>query len=755
MTKFGPNKTSATFYRRCLLTLIVSLVTAIVVTVVLVLTLPELKELRDEWMGRQDDEQNHHANETSDEVYHRRHDTLASEARISKTLDLDAGNEVDKPAHDTAVSEPTETVATTPRPTSATMRMIPLEGDETDTVTMPSTATVFNSTSADFKGYIVTATNLARRPFDQSVGTSVQVNTTLGEVVGIQAKVFGKMVNAFLGIPFAEPPVGRLRFKRTVAAKPWRPEVRRADRVQPHCLQYFDPEVVRARHPTTFNMSEDCLYLNVWTPVDDGSANSTFGRRPVMFWLFGGGYGSGSNNLDEMDGRVLAAAGDVVVVTANYRNGALGFLDLGVDEVPGNQGLHDNVVAIKWMKANARSFGGDPDQMTLFGQSAGAISIGLLMTNPTTSGLFSRAILQSGSPVMLNFFFTRTEQTARQFLATTNCTLKSRGTISLNGTSGVDEVELDAVEVDGDAFPIDGNGQKDMVECLLSKTAEELVQAQIPLLEHAYPFTPTPFDYPLLPLMTSDAIKLEPGDEQYNETFKDIKEVLIGTNRDEASVVLFIEIPELFGIDMINLNITRLSQLKQLIVANFSQEFNIEPSKATFFANMFFAGGPEVDTTENLVRRLYQVIGDLAFTCPSTTLATALADRGKDVYSYEFGHRAQGSPWGSWMGVPHGDEYLFVFGYPLRYPFKFSGDDIDMSKRMMAAWSHFAWTGKMLPQLGREWPKFNGQSREYMELEGRHAKVGFKLHDEICTLFRFGLDSFRRRRKRSIGLGMF
>lgn len=105
------------------------------------------------------------------------------------------------------------------------------------------------------------------------------------------------------------------------------------------------------------------------------------------------------------------------------------------------------------------------------------------------------------------------------------------------------------------------------------------------------------------------------------------------------------------------------------------------------------------------------------------------------------------------MGVPHGDEYLFVFGYPLRYPFKFSGDDIEMSKRMMASWSHFARTGKMLPQLGTEWPKFNAQSRQYVQLESRNVRVGSKLHDEVCALFRYGFDSFRRRRRRSSGVG--
>ncbi|KAI1290770.1 Acetylcholinesterase [Halotydeus destructor] len=579
---------------------------------------------------------------------------------------------------------------------------------------------------------------IERKPFDPFTGSAITVETQYGGLTGISGHVFGKPVNAFLGVPFAEPPVGELRFRKPSPVKSWSPLVLPANRVRPHCIQHFDPEIVRARHPSTFEMSEDCLYLNIWSP---GGATMTADRKlPIMVWIFGGGYAGGSPNLDETDGRAMAALGDVIVVTVNYRVGALGFLDLGSEEIPGNQGLYDNILAIKFIKDTAHTFGGDADQVTLFGQSAGAITIGLLMTNPVSSGLFQRAILQSGSPVMLNFYFSRTEETATNFIASIGCNMEQ------NGTRDVDSNFLSEAS--------DTETAQRRLDCLLSKSASEVIAAQGPLLKKSFPFTPSPVDLDLLPVMPSEAIKMEPGDDLYNQTFQGVHQVLLGTNEDEASVILHMEMPQVFTHDHINLNISNIGELKDLLISNFSQQFNIEPSKSRLFASMFFNGGPERDSTENLVKRLYHVIGDMAFTCPVTTLADHLARRGKDVYTYQFSQRALASPWGQWMGVPHGDEYLYVFGYPLRYPDKYSGQDVELSKRMVHAWTHFAKTGQMAPQLGTEWPKFDHVGRKYMTLKADRAVIGQNLHDNVCSIFRFGYDSLRRK-KRKTGVNYF
>jgi para-nitrobenzyl esterase len=143
-------------------------------------------------------------------------------------------------------------------------------------------------------------------------------------------------------------------------------------------------------------LDEDCLYLNVWTPAADGA------RRPVLFWIHGGAFVIGAGSQSVYDGAKLAARGDVVVVTINYRLGSLGFLNLqevtgGRIPATGNEGLLDQVAALEWVQENIAAFGGDPDNVTIFGESAGGMSVGCLLGMPRAKGLFAKAIPQSGA----------------------------------------------------------------------------------------------------------------------------------------------------------------------------------------------------------------------------------------------------------------------------------------------------------------------------------------------------------------------
>ncbi|MCK9374663.1 MAG: carboxylesterase family protein [Syntrophobacterales bacterium] len=192
----------------------------------------------------------------------------------------------------------------------------------------------------------------------------------------------------YRGIPFAAPPVGAGRWKPPQPVAPWT-EPRRCDAFGPVCPQphYSGP------------MSEDCLFLNVWTPAKrDGE------RLPVMVWFHGGAFISGSGSDELYDGAPLAGHG-VVVVTCNYRLGVLGFLAHPLlsaespDRVSGNYGLLDQVAALDWVRRNIAKFGGDPGNVTIFGQSAGAASVCLLMVNPLAKGLFHAAIAQSPAMV--------------------------------------------------------------------------------------------------------------------------------------------------------------------------------------------------------------------------------------------------------------------------------------------------------------------------------------------------------------------
>jgi para-nitrobenzyl esterase len=204
-------------------------------------------------------------------------------------------------------------------------------------------------------------------------------------------------VVAFKGVPFAAPPIGDLRWRAPRPPAAW-PGVRRADTFGANCLQ----NIVDARKPWTYEFmahgatSEDCLYLNVWSP-----AKAAAERRPVYVYIHGGGNTEGSGSVPVYDGSGLAAKG-LVVVTINYRLGAFGFLahpDL-TGEAPyhasGNYGLLDQIAAVKWVKDNIAGFGGDPSRITVAGQSAGAFGVRNLLVSPLAAGLFQRAIAESG-----------------------------------------------------------------------------------------------------------------------------------------------------------------------------------------------------------------------------------------------------------------------------------------------------------------------------------------------------------------------
>ncbi|MGI5447417.1 carboxylesterase/lipase family protein [Streptomyces sp. CA-243310] len=195
----------------------------------------------------------------------------------------------------------------------------------------------------------------------------------------------------FSGIPYAAPPTGPLRWRAPVPAARWQ-GVRDATTTAPRCVQMPAPgaaEVVG---------SEDCLYLNVTTPTPTPTRKPAGQKRPVLVWMHGGAFlgGSGSDH----DPRELAVRGDAVVVTVNYRLGIFGFFGHpGLGSAP-PFGLADQQTALRWVRANAERFGGDPGRVTLFGESAGALSVCAHLTSPTAVGLFQRAVLQSGSCLM-------------------------------------------------------------------------------------------------------------------------------------------------------------------------------------------------------------------------------------------------------------------------------------------------------------------------------------------------------------------
>src|SRR5438552_14668344 len=250
-----------------------------------------------------------------------------------------------------------------------------------------------------------------------AINEPVNIDTCL--LSGTAASTPG--VRVFKGIPFAAPPVGALRWRAPQPVAKWT-GVRSADKFGDVCVQpgarAFQASAGRVNVSVDLadspKASEDCLYINVWT-----AARTASERRPVMFWIFGGAYTEGAGSSPHNDGEALARKG-VVVVTFNYRLGPFGFFshpELTKESghtASGNQALMDTMAALQWVQTNIAAFGGDPRNVTIFGESAGAAIAAALVGSPHATGLFRRAISESGAWMGLGIAPMRTRQQAEQ-----------------------------------------------------------------------------------------------------------------------------------------------------------------------------------------------------------------------------------------------------------------------------------------------------------------------------------------------------
>ena len=303
-------------------------------------------------------------------------------------------------------------------------------------------------------------------------------------------------VRSFRGIPFAAPPVGDLRWKAPQPAATW-DGVRKADAFGAPCIAGAPfgggrggnrggnrgdapgaPPAAAPAPPREPARSEDCLYLNVWT-----SANSASDKRPVMMWIYGGGFTGGSGGMTWYDGENLAAKGPVIV-TMNYRLGAFGFLahpDLTKEAGhSGNYGMMDAIAALQWVKRNIAAFGGDPNNVTVAGESAGAIMVGALVGSPQAKGLFKRAIAESGGWMGLTMAKMRTAADAEAAGAKavealgvkSMAELRSKPVDQLTGLNGAGLI------VDGSVIPEDTSltfqaGKENVVDVLTGSNKDE------------------------------------------------------------------------------------------------------------------------------------------------------------------------------------------------------------------------------------------------------------------------------------------
>jgi para-nitrobenzyl esterase len=317
-----------------------------------------------------------------------------------------------------------------------------------------------------------------------------EAEVTGGRVSGVA----GNGVVSFKGIPFAAPPVGALRWKAPQPVKPWT-GVKESSKFGASCVQ----DAMFARlFGAPPEISEDCLYLNVWTP-----AKAASDALPVMVWIYGGGFVGGQTSVPLYDGTKLAERG-VVLVSVAYRLGAFGFLahpDLSREsgKGSGNYGLQDQIAGLQWVKANIAKFGGDPNRVTIFGESAGGIAVSMLAASPAAKGLFQRAISESGG---------------------------SFGSAKYSNEGGVNVPPLRVAEATGKTF-LEKLGAKD-IKAGRELAAEKIQAAQGPGLSAASSFWPV-FDGDVLP---GDQYELYQA-KRFNDT-----PVLIGTNSDEGALFL-------------------------------------------------------------------------------------------------------------------------------------------------------------------------------------------------------------------------
>ncbi|ANS73520.1 para-nitrobenzyl esterase [Paenibacillus yonginensis] len=217
----------------------------------------------------------------------------------------------------------------------------------------------------------------------------LKVDTQYGTVEGISREG----VRIWKGLPYARPPIGELRFQAPAAPEPWE-GIRKADTYGPISIQPVNETAGLFGQDAGAAPSEDCLYLNVWAPEEAESQ-----PLPVMVWIHGGAFVTGSGSVPMYDGTRFARQGKVIMVSLNYRLGVLGFLHAGYlgEGFTSNAGLLDQIAALQWVQDNIAGFGGDPQQVTVFGESAGSMSIAALLAMPQAKGLFRRAIMQSGA----------------------------------------------------------------------------------------------------------------------------------------------------------------------------------------------------------------------------------------------------------------------------------------------------------------------------------------------------------------------
>uniref|UniRef100_A0A6I8PRJ6 Carboxylic ester hydrolase n=1 Tax=Xenopus tropicalis TaxID=8364 RepID=A0A6I8PRJ6_XENTR len=492
------------------------------------------------------------------------------------------------------------------------------------------------------------------------------LTTKYGQLLGntVGAKETDRLVHVFMGVPFAKPPIGPLRFEAPQPPEPWS-SVREATAAPPMCLQdKRGMEDLAEFFKAKFDfppVSEDCLYLNVFTPADRGENP----ELPVMVFIHGGALTMGGASMFE--GSALCAYENVVVVSIQYRLGIMGFFSSGDKEVRGNFGFLDQVAALQWVRDNIKDFGGNPQSVTIFGESAGGVSVSAQVLSPLSKGLFHKAIAESGVAILPGLMTSKTEEILPLLSVVAN---------------------------------ISSCSVSDLVGCLKKKTEDEIVAITAAMR------------FVMFPAVVDGVFLPKPAEEILAAKESNPVPFLIGINNHEFGWIL-----------PLALNITgyREGMEKKDIQAILGAlpllktVSNVIP----FIMEEYFG---DTNDPKELRNNFLDLVGDIIFVIPALRTAKYHRDSGLPVYLYEFQHRPSlyDNSKDDFVKADHGDELYFVLGGPfLNGDAIFQSDGTDeeknLSKTMMKYWANFARNGDPNGPGLVEWPAYD-EDKDYLEI---------------------------------------
>ncbi|XP_060894144.1 bile salt-activated lipase-like [Labrus mixtus] len=523
------------------------------------------------------------------------------------------------------------------------------------------------------------------------------VQTEGGQVEGKSHRMgLFSTVDVFKGIPFADVPG---KWEKPKPHPGW-DGVMKATKYRDRCLQVTLLQ-------TKTQGSEDCLYLNIFVPQ---------GRRvsknlPVMVYLFGGAFLLGASNDvailgDSLyDGKEMADRGEVIIVTVNYRVGTMGFLSTGDSRMPGNYGLWDQHAAISWVRRNIEAFGGNPDNITIFGQSAGAASVSYQMLSPYSKGLFRRAITQCGvalspwahqrNPMAL------TKKIARKV-----------------GCWRSDEDEMITCLKMTDPVGLTMAGKIDVLLILGKGVVMDLLE--------------------LAPVIDGDFIPDEPSKLFHNAAQFDY---LAGVNSMDGHIFAGVDVPSIN-----KKNATTVEQVRGLLSGLTKEKGNAAVSSAYGVYTAHWGSAPEQAVVKKTVA---DIETDFLFLIPTQIALQLHANNtsGAKTYSYLFNMDTRIPGFPRWVEAEHAEDLQYLFGKPFATPLVYFPRHRDLSGYMIAYWTNFARTGN--PNTGESrvpvaWPPFTKHHQPYLTINNKISKssIGFDLRSYYVNYWTQTYNSF-------------